>query len=108
MGIMDRAKDIIIRGGENISCGEIEAAVFEHSAVAEVAAFGVPHETLGGGGAAYAAPMIKRVSDKFKNARAGTGYGLTETNAISVIMPAPLFPARPTSCGRATPIIDVC
>eukprot|EP00441_Pelagodinium_beii_P019330 CAMPEP_0197669700 /NCGR_PEP_ID=MMETSP1338-20131121/72752_1 /TAXON_ID=43686 ORGANISM="Pelagodinium beii, Strain RCC1491" /NCGR_SAMPLE_ID=MMETSP1338 /ASSEMBLY_ACC=CAM_ASM_000754 /LENGTH=77 /DNA_ID=CAMNT_0043249325 /DNA_START=9 /DNA_END=239 /DNA_ORIENTATION=- len=44
---MDRAKDIIIRGGENISCAEIEAAVFEHQAVAEVAAIGVPHENLG-------------------------------------------------------------
>merc|ERR1711972_505234 len=45
--IMDRAKDIIIRGGENISCAEVEAALFEHPDVAEVAAVGVPHETLG-------------------------------------------------------------
>eukprot|EP00928_Gymnodinium_smaydae_P069945 TRINITY_DN5387_c0_g2_i2.p1 TRINITY_DN5387_c0_g2~~TRINITY_DN5387_c0_g2_i2.p1 ORF type:complete len:164 (+),score=40.97 TRINITY_DN5387_c0_g2_i2:156-647(+) len=45
--IMDRAKDIIIRGGENISCAEIEAALFDHPAVAEAAAIGVPHENLG-------------------------------------------------------------
>lgn len=45
--IMDRAKDLIIRGGENISCAEVEAALFEHESVAEVAAFGVPDARLG-------------------------------------------------------------
>merc|ERR1712187_427564 len=45
--IKDRAKDIIIRGGENISCAEVEGALYEHPSVAEVAAVGVPHETLG-------------------------------------------------------------
>ncbi|CAE7775779.1 lcfA [Symbiodinium sp. CCMP2456] len=43
---------------------------------------------VGGGGAAFAAPMIKRVRQTFEKAKAGTGYGLTETNAVSVIMPA--------------------
>jgi len=63
---------------------------------------------VGGGGAAFAAPMIKRVQDTFKNARASTGYGLTETDAISVVMPAELFPARPTSCGLPVVNVDVC
>eukprot|EP00913_Durusdinium_trenchii_P013831 g12985.t1 len=45
--ILDRAKDIIIRGGENISCAEVEQAIFEHPTVAEVAAIGLPHENLG-------------------------------------------------------------
>ena len=45
--IVDRAKDIIIRGGENISSAEIEAAVFEHPDVLEAAAISVPHPTLG-------------------------------------------------------------
>merc|ERR1712007_7404 len=45
--IMDRAKDIIIRGGENISCAEVEGSLFDHPSVAEVAAVGAPHETLG-------------------------------------------------------------
>ncbi len=45
--IVDRAKDIIIRGGENISSAEVEAALFEHPAVADVAVVGVPHEVLG-------------------------------------------------------------
>jgi acyl-CoA synthetase (AMP-forming)/AMP-acid ligase II len=45
--IVDRAKDIIIRGGENVSSAEVEAALFEHPAVAEAAAIGIPHLTLG-------------------------------------------------------------
>lgn len=45
--IVDRAKDIVIRGGENISCLEVEAAIAEHHDVLEVAVFGVPDERLG-------------------------------------------------------------
>jgi acyl-CoA synthetase (AMP-forming)/AMP-acid ligase II len=45
--IVDRAKDIVIRGGENISSLEVEAALYEHPAVQEAAVFSVPHETLG-------------------------------------------------------------
>lgn len=45
--ILDRAKDIIIRGGENIACVEVEYAVSEHPAVSEVAVFGLPDDRLG-------------------------------------------------------------
>jgi acyl-CoA synthetase (AMP-forming)/AMP-acid ligase II len=45
--IVDRMKEIIIRGGENISCIEVEAALYQHPAVAEAAVFGVPDERLG-------------------------------------------------------------
>jgi long-chain acyl-CoA synthetase len=45
--IVDRKKDIIIRGGENISCQEVEAMLYEHSAVAEACVFGLPDERLG-------------------------------------------------------------
>ncbi|HEU5285943.1 MAG TPA: class I adenylate-forming enzyme family protein [Sphingomicrobium sp.] len=45
--IVDRKKDIIIRGGENISCQEVEAAIYEHAEVNECAVFGVPDERLG-------------------------------------------------------------
>lgn len=45
--IVDRAKDIIIRGGENISAGEVEACYQDHPAVRESAAFAVAHDTLG-------------------------------------------------------------
>ena len=45
--IVDRKKDIIIRGGENISCQEVEAALYSHPAVSEASVFGVPDERLG-------------------------------------------------------------
>ena len=45
--IVDRKKDIIIRGGENISCLEVEAALYEHPQVAEAAVFGLPDEKWG-------------------------------------------------------------
>ena len=45
--IVDRKKDIIIRGGENISCQEVEAALYENPAVAEAAVFGLADERLG-------------------------------------------------------------
>lgn len=45
--IVDRAKDMLIRGGENVYCAEVEAAAYEHPAVADVAVIGVPHDELG-------------------------------------------------------------
>ena len=45
--IVDRKKDIIIRGGENISCQEVEAEIYKHPAVAEACVFGLPDERLG-------------------------------------------------------------
>jgi long-chain acyl-CoA synthetase len=45
--IVDRAKDMIIRGGENVYSVQVEAALFEHPAVADCAVIGVPHPTLG-------------------------------------------------------------
>ena len=45
--IVDRAKDMIIRGGENIYCVEVENALFDHPAVTDAALIGLPHRTLG-------------------------------------------------------------
>ncbi len=45
--IIDRAKDMVIRGGENVYSVEVEAALFEHPAVTDVAVIGVPHKVLG-------------------------------------------------------------
>ena len=47
MYIVDRAKDMVIRGGENVYCVEVEAALFEHPAVADAAVIGIPHQVLG-------------------------------------------------------------
>jgi len=45
--IVDRLKDMVLRGGENIYCAEVESALFEHPAVAECSVFGVPDDRLG-------------------------------------------------------------
>ena len=45
--IVDRAKDMVLRGGENVYCSEVEAAIYEHPDIAEAAVFGVPDERLG-------------------------------------------------------------
>nr|QQZ49202.1 long-chain fatty acid--CoA ligase [Phenylobacterium glaciei] len=45
--IVDRIKDLVIRGGENIGCGSVEAALLEHPEVIEASVYGVPDERLG-------------------------------------------------------------
>ncbi|MFI4974213.1 MAG: class I adenylate-forming enzyme family protein [Caulobacterales bacterium] len=45
--IIDRAKDMLIRGGENIYCIEVENCLYDHPAVMDAALVGIPHHTLG-------------------------------------------------------------
>ncbi len=45
--LVDRAKDMIVSGGENIYCVEVEAALYVHAAVLEAAVFGIPHDEWG-------------------------------------------------------------
>ena len=45
--IVDRLKDMVLRGGENVYCAEVEAALFEHESITECAVFSVPDDRLG-------------------------------------------------------------
>jgi long-chain acyl-CoA synthetase len=45
--IVDRAKDMLIRGGENIYCVEVENALYDHPSVMDAAVVGIPHPILG-------------------------------------------------------------
>ena len=56
--IVDRIKDMVLRGGENIYCAEVESAIFDHPAVAECTVFGVEDDRLGEevGAAIYLSP----------------------------------------------------
>ncbi|MCW2540368.1 MAG: AMP-dependent synthetase and ligase [Frankiales bacterium] len=45
--LVDRIKDIVIRAGENVFCGEVEAALYDHPSVHTTAVIGLPHEVLG-------------------------------------------------------------
>jgi long-chain acyl-CoA synthetase len=55
--IVDRAKDMVIRGGENVYSVEIETVLYEHPAVSEAAVVGIPHLVLG----EEVAAVVKRV-----------------------------------------------
>jgi long-chain acyl-CoA synthetase len=58
--IVDRIKDLIIRGGENIGCGLVEAALLLHPDVHEAAVYAVPDERLGEevGATVYGSPAL--------------------------------------------------
>ena len=45
--LVDRAKDMVLRGGENVFCSGVETVLFKHDAIAECAVFSVPDERLG-------------------------------------------------------------
>ncbi|MFF8958856.1 class I adenylate-forming enzyme family protein [Streptomyces sp. NPDC014894] len=45
--VVDRIKDLVIRGGENVYCAEVESALHDHPEVEDAAVFGVPHPVLG-------------------------------------------------------------
>ncbi len=45
--VVDRLKDVIIRGGENIYAAEVEAALYEHPDITEAAIIGIPDERYG-------------------------------------------------------------
>lgn len=66
--ITDRKKDIIIRGGENLSAREIEEAIMQHPDVMEAAAVSAPHQRLGEGVAIFI-----------------TGYGGGETPTLEAL-----------------------
>ena len=58
--IVDRIKDLIIRGGENIGCGQVEAALLMHPDVQEAAVYAVPDDRLGEevGATVYGRPSL--------------------------------------------------
>jgi len=58
--IVDRIKDLIIRGGENIGCGQVEAALLQHPEVQEASVYAVPDERLGEevGATVYGTPAL--------------------------------------------------
>jgi long-chain acyl-CoA synthetase len=45
--VVDRKKDVIIRGGENVYCAEVEQVLHEHPDIVDVALIGLPHRALG-------------------------------------------------------------
>jgi len=65
--IVGRAREMIIRGGHNVVPGEVEAALFEHPAVAEAAVAGVPHPVLGEDVAAWVVLRQSASTDELRS-----------------------------------------
>lgn len=62
--IVDRLKDVIIRGGMNVYPREVEEVLYEHPAVAEAAVLGVPDERFGEKVVAYVALQTRSTADE--------------------------------------------
>ena len=67
--IVDRVKDMVLRGGENIYCSEVESVLFQIDALAECSVFGVPDDRLGEevGAAIYLKPNQKATPDDIRS-----------------------------------------
>ena len=67
--LVDRKKDMVLRGGENVYCVEVEAVAYRHAAVAECCVFGVPDERLGEevGAAILVRPGMALTAQEFRD-----------------------------------------
>ena len=75
--LVDRAKDMIVTGGENVYCTEVEDVLYRHPAVLEAAVFGVPDERWGEAVHAVVVPraeVTRRRADRATAASAIAGY----------------------------------
>ncbi|MFG3497975.1 class I adenylate-forming enzyme family protein [Streptomyces sp. NPDC047928] len=89
--IVDRLKDMVVRGGENVYCVEVEAALHAHPDVADAAVFGVPHPVLGEEVAAVVRPRAgAAVTPEALRAHVGRSLAAFKVPAHLVVRDAPL------------------
>ncbi|MEE1755803.1 class I adenylate-forming enzyme family protein [Streptomyces sp. SP18CS02] len=91
ISVVDRLKDMVIRGGENVYCVEVEAALFEHPDVLEAAVLGVPHPVLGEEVAAVVRLRDGATADAGElRAHAGRGLAAFKVPAHVLVQDGPL------------------
>jgi acyl-CoA synthetase (AMP-forming)/AMP-acid ligase II len=94
--ISGRKKDLIIRAGENLSPKEIEDALFDHPAVAEIAVVGMPDERTGEAVCAYIVPNQGQTIDLPEVSRYLQSKGLAKQKIPARVELAPELPKTPS------------
>jgi acyl-CoA synthetase (AMP-forming)/AMP-acid ligase II len=94
--ISGRKKDLIIRSGENLSPKEIEDALFEHPAIAEIAIVGMPSEKTGEAVCAFIVPNAGKSLDLAEIARFLIGKGLAKQKIPERVELVPELPKTPS------------
>ncbi len=84
--VVDRIKDVVLRGGENVYCAEVEAVLFEHDSVGDVAVIGIPHDSLG---EEVAAVIVPRSNANDHNSESLRQFALSKLAGFKV--PAKIF-----------------
>jgi long-chain acyl-CoA synthetase len=100
--VVDRLKDVVIRGGENVYCAEVEAVLFEHPAVADVTVIGVPDQAMGErvGAVVVPRPGTSVVLDDLRAFAAGRLAAFKRPEALYVVGDIPRTPTGKTDKRR--------
>jgi long-chain acyl-CoA synthetase len=96
--VVDRLKDVVIRGGENVYCAEVEAVLFGHPAVADVTVVGVPDQAMGErvGAVVVPRPGASVVLDDLRAFAAGRLAASKRPEALYVVADIPRTPTGKT------------
>ena len=98
--LIEREKITVLVGVPTMSWDLLECPEFEQRDTSSLV-------SVGGGGAPAPPELVKRIEEHFRRGRPSIGYGMTETNAYGPQNTGDDYVARPTSTGRAVPIMEV-
>ena len=106
--LLDRSKDMIISGGENVYCTEVEEAIYTHPAVLEATVFGIPDEQWGEAVHAVVVPASRRRRDRRGRssptaARSIAGYKVPRRSRSAPRSSRSRVPARCSSASSRDP-----
>ena len=100
--VVDRLKDVVIRGGENVYCAEVEAVLFEHPAVADVTVIGLPDQAMGErvGAVVVPRPGTSVALDDLRAFAAGSLAAFKRPEALYLVGDIPRTPTGKTDKRR--------
>ena len=100
--VVDRLKDVVIRGGENVYCAEVEAVLFAHPAVADAAVIGLPDQAMGErvGAVVVPRPGTSVALDDLRAFAAGSLAAFKRPEALYIMADLPRTPTGKTDKRR--------